>query len=34
MNELKIIEEIEEGLSERFKEIERVAFLNQKKALR
>ena len=33
MNELKIIEEIEESLKERFKEIERVAFLNQKKVL-
>lgn len=33
MNELKIIEEIEESLSDRFKEIERVAFLNQKKVL-
>ena len=33
MNELKIIEEIECRLSDRFKEIERVAVVNQKKVL-
>ena len=33
MNELEIIEQIEDGLKERFKEIERIAFLNQKKVL-
>lgn len=33
MNELKVIEEIESGLKERFKEIERVAYVNQKKVL-
>ncbi len=33
MEELKVIEEIEEKLAGRFKEIERIAFLNQKKVL-
>ncbi|MBP3431819.1 MAG: methionine gamma-lyase family protein [Clostridia bacterium] len=33
MSELEIIEEIEKGLQEKYKEIERAAFLNQKKVL-